>query len=60
MADKALTIADVADTLGVNPRTLRRYVGEECRHWWQIGRTWRIWEADLKKWVKLIDGRLPS
>ena len=44
---RLLTVADVAEHLKVNPRTVRRWITDKKLHFHQVGRQQRVAEEDL-------------
>ena len=44
---RLLTVADVAEHLKVDPRTVRRWIKNRALHFHQVGRQQRVTEEDL-------------
>lgn len=51
MEEKMLTLAQVADRLQVSEKTIYRYVEAKELKGVKIGRVWRFYEEDIKKFL---------
>ncbi len=52
-AGPLLTIAEVADRLRVNEKTVRRWIDTQELPAFKLGRQWRISEQDLRRFLQM-------
>ncbi len=52
-AGPLLTIAEVADRLRVNEKTVRRCISTKALGAFKVGRLWRISEQDLRRYLQM-------
>ena len=52
-AGPLLTIAEVADRLRVNQKTIRRWIDAKALGAFKLGRQWRISEQDLRRFLQM-------
>ncbi len=58
---KMLSIAAAARELGIDPRTLRRWIeSRTVPAVWVGGRRWRLELGELRRWAKTGEHRLPD
>ena len=51
--DRLLTIAEVADRLRVNQKTIRRWIDAKELPAFKLGRQWRISEQNLRQFLQI-------
>ena len=52
-AGPLLTIAEVADRLRVDQKTVRRWISTKTLGAFKLGRQWRISEQDLRRFLQM-------
>ncbi len=52
-AGPLLTIAEVADRLRVDQKTVRRWISAKALGAFKLGRQWRISEQDLRRFLQM-------
>ena len=52
-AGPLLTIAEVADRLRVDQKTIRRWISAKALGAFKLGRQWRISEQDLRRFLQM-------
>ena len=48
---RAMKPREVAEELGVNPRTVVRWIHKGALPGFKAGKAWRVWRADLDEFV---------
>ncbi|MCP4134919.1 MAG: helix-turn-helix domain-containing protein [bacterium] len=60
MKNDMYTVDEAADTLGLHPKTIRRFIREEKLKAHKVGGQWRIMDADLKSFMGVDKNSAPE
>ena len=50
--ERYYTVDEIANMLSMHPKTIQRYIREDKLHAKKVGKSWRIYEQDLKVFME--------